>query len=536
MKKTALSWPKISAFPPLLLLNSRTADNPDPELLLAAIEGFLSTCRRPAALEYGENPIPLRNGCFALEIRSGRLSIEIWDETRSVSRRILSVERHSTGVLDCTIHKFGGQPSRLTFLDLDRPQTVHRTRMGQRHSFAEQFRRLLHRHFPGWEVETLSAALDLQHSFSSVFPRAKVTRGSHMLAAMACPTPEDEPALLTFALIWHHHLQSRRRTQGQTSLCLFLPEAAGNLTAHRLRWLTGQSISPRLFRFNEHGSAGEVDPQDLGNLQTRLAAIYIPPRLSRETEALLHELKAFDSVGCLTELNGAISIRCRGLEFARVENNRILLGIEDKEEICQSRHFEVTNFAAVLSSTSASEQSAVASASDATPPQFSERWLESLIRDHLPYIEPDLLPNPIHGQVLTFAAGDRDLIDLLAISPAGRLAVLELKVTEDLHLPLQALDYWMRVAWHLQRDELRHLFPGSALQSLPPKLFVIAPAMAFHSSNAEIFRYFSPEVEVERIGINSDWRNNLRVVLRLKGADLPISHATTSASGGGGFQ
>jgi len=513
-------------------LNPTTAQ--DPELLLTAIEAFIHTCRRPAALEYGENPIPLIDGCYALEIRSGRLSIEIWDETRSVSRRILSVERHSTGVLDCAIQKFGGKPSRLTFLDLDRPQTVHRTRMGQRQNFAEQFRRMLTRQFPGWEIETLSSALDLQHSFSSVFPRAKVTRGTHTLAAMACPHPEDEPAFLTFALLWHHHLQLHRRVPGQTSLCLFLPETAGNLTAHRLRWLTAESLTPRLFRFNAHGSAGEVDPQDLGNLQTRLASVYVPPRLTPESEALLNELKSFDAVGCTPELHGAISIRHRGLEFARLENGRILLGIDTKEEISPSRYFAVTKYAHELSTLSAAQQSAVAGAPDATPPQFSERWLESVVRAHLPSIEPGLLPHPVHGQVLTFAAGDRDLIDLLAVSYFGRLAVLELKVSEDLHLPLQALDYWMRVAWHLQRDELRHLFPGAALQGKPPKLFLIAPAMAFHSSNTDIFRYFSPEVEVERIGLNSDWRKNLRVVLRLTGADLPISHGSSSASGGGG--
>ncbi len=509
--------------------------NPGPEHLLAAIEAFLATCRRQAALEFGENPIPLLAGCYALEIRSGRLSIEIWDETRSVSRRIMSVERHTTGVLDCAIQKFGGQASRLTFLDLDKPQTVHRRRMGQRQNFAEQFRRMLQRQFPGWEVETLSAALDLQHSFSSVFPRAKVTRGGHTLAAMACPSTDDEPALLTFALIWHHYLQSRRRVPGQTSLCLFLPEGSGNLTAHRLRWLTAQSSCPRLFRFNEHGSAGEVDPQDLGNLQTRLASIYVPARLTPEMESLLSELKSFDGVSHLPELNGAISIRFRGLEFARLEGGCIFLGIEDKKEIAVTSIFEVTNFAAQLSTFSAAQQSAATtSAPDATPPQFSERWLESLTRSHLSAIDPGLLNEPVHGQVLTFAAGDRDLIDLLAVSQTGRLALLELKVAEDLHLPLQALDYWMRVDWHLQRNELRHLFPDSVLESRPPKLFVVAPAMAFHSSNTDIFRYFSPEIEVERIGLNSDWRKNFRVVMRLTGADLPISHGSSNASGGGG--
>jgi len=484
----------------------------DPELLLVAIETFLTACRRPAALEYGENPIPLTPGYYALEIRSGRLSIEIWDETRSVSRRLLSVERHSTGVLDCVIHKFGGKPSRLTFLDLDRPQTVHRKRMGHRQNFAEQFRRMLQRQFPGWEVETLSSALDLQHSLSSVFPRAKVTRGGHILAAMACPDPQDEPTLLTFALIWHHHVRSHRRVQGQTSLCIFLPETAGNLTAHRLRWLTGESLSTRLFRFNAHGSAGEVDARDLGNLETRLASLFVAPPLTAETEALMNELKSLDGVGCSPELGGAISVRSRGLEFARLENGRILLGIETKTELPASQFSEVTNFAAQLSHLATA------------PPQYSERWFESVVRSHMPLIEPHLLPHPIHGQVLTFAAGDRDLIDLLALSPSGRLAVLELKVAEDPHLPLQALDYWMRVAWHLQRGELRQLFPGNVLENKPPKLLLIAPAMTFHSSNADLIRYFSPDIEIERIGVNSDWRKSLRVVLRLKGAEAPISH------------
>ena len=35
----------------------------------------------------------------------------------------------------------------------------------------------------------------------------------------------------------------------------------------------------------------------------------------------------------------------------------------------------------------------------------------------------------------------------------GRLAVVELKADEDIHLPLQGLDYWSRVEWHHARGE-----------------------------------------------------------------------------------
>ena len=510
-----------------------------PDLLQIAIETFLDACRHPAVLEYGENAIPLTQGCYSLEIRSGKLFIEIWEEKRSVSRRILTIERTSVGILDCSVQRFGGKPGRLTFLDLERPQTAHRTLCGTRQNFAEQFRSMLQRQFPGWEVEALSSALDLQRSFSSVFPRAKLVRGNHILAAMACPGPQDEPGLLAFALIWHNHVRLSEHARGQTSLILFLPESAGNLTAQRLRWLRGESLTPRIFRFNEHGSAGEIDPQDLGNLQTRVTSLYIPPHLTPELEGLLSRIEKIDGVGYLPELNGSISIRSRGLEFARIENRRLFLGIESKEEISVSRIGAVAQFAETLSALAAAAGSAVPGshakashngqsngsyARKSTPPHYSERWFESAVRSNLALVDPELILNPIHGQVISFAAGDRDLIDLLAVSGAGRLFILELKTAEDIHLPLQALDYWMRVAWHLERDELRHLFPGTVLENRPPKLMLVAPAMTFHSSNATLLRYFSPEIEVERVGVNLDWQQSFKVVMRLKSADVPISH------------
>jgi hypothetical protein len=356
-------------------------------------------------------------------------------------------------VLDCTVHRFGGKPGKLTFLDLDRPQTAHKALAGARQNFTEQFRRMLSRQFPGWEISTLSCGMDLQRSFSPVFPRARLVRGHHQIAALACPDLQNESAMLTFALIWHSHLHTHRREGAHTSLCLFLPDTAGNLTAHRLHWLTGCPIDAHLFRFNAHGSAGEVDPQDLGNLQTRVAPRY--------------QDVAFNSDATIAATPQAPAI---------------------------------------------------------APP---ERLLESSLRLNLATIHASLQDKPVYGQVLTFAAGDRDIIDLLAVSSSGRLAILELKASEDIHLPIQALDYWMRIRWHAQRGELKHLFPGISIDGASPHLLLVAPAMCFHPSNATVLEYFSPDVDVERVGVNSNWRHNLKVVLRLKGADAPISHRSS---------
>jgi hypothetical protein len=145
-----------------------------------------------------------------------------------------------------------------------------------------------------------------------------------------------------------------------------------------------------------------------------------------------------------------------------------------------------------------------------------EAWLESQVRAHIEQIDATLLPRPLYGQVPQFAAGERGLLDVLGVDRDGRLAILEVKATEDVHLPLQALDYWMRVKWHLERREFqgRGYFPGVELRAEPPRLLLVAPALDFHPSNETVLQYFSREVEVERIGVGIEWRKELRVMFR----------------------
>lgn len=160
--------------------------------------------------------------------------------------------------------------------------------------------------------------------------------------------------------------------------------------------------------------------------------------------------------------------------------------------------------------------------SHATPHQ-PEAMLEAIVRANPSLFDASLLPEPVYGQVPAMAGGERGVIDLLAASVSGRLAVLELKASADIHLPLQALDYWLRVRWHHGRgDFARHgYFPALNLHPSPPRLVFIAPALQFHPTTETILRYFSPLVEVTRIGLAVEWQQDLRVMLRLEGARAP---------------
>ena len=166
--------------------------------------------------------------------------------------------------------------------------------------------------------------------------------------------------------------------------------------------------------------------------------------------------------------------------------------------------------------------------------QNPEAWLESKVRRRIREIDAGLLSAPVYGQVPAFAARDRGVMDLLAVDHCGRLSVLELKAFEDVQLPLQALDYWMRVKWHAERGEFqpRGYFPssetGRELLREPPRLLLVSPALQMHPSNERVLRYFSPAIPVERVGVGLQWRKELKVVFR-SGSNNPHVHPNLPA-------
>jgi len=52
------------------------------------------------------------------------------------------------------------------------------------------------------------------------------------------------------------------------------------------------------------------------------------------------------------------------------------------------------------------------------------------------------------------------------------------------------------------------------LQSAPPVVYLVAPALRFHPTTETILSYLTPEMEVVRVGLVEDWRRGLRVSMR----------------------
>jgi hypothetical protein len=131
-------------------------------------------------------------------------------------------------------------------------------------------------------------------------------------------------------------------------------------------------------------------------------------------------------------------------------------------------------------------------------------------------------PPHVYSQVPAFSASDRAMIDVLTCTRDRRLAVLELKADEDIHLPLQGLDYWARVNWHQQRGEFQQYgyFPGLELSPRPPLLFLVAPSLRVHPAVDAVLRYYSTEIEWTLAGVDERWREGMKIIYRKTAATV----------------
>jgi len=465
--------------------------------VLQQLEQFLAGATLPALLEPGEPILPLTDSNHSLELKPSHVLFQAWEEHRNLTRRVVRVHQPERGKLELAVKLFGGKEGKLLLLDLASPRTAEWRKRGRKLEFRERFRQFLTRQFPDWVPHEVSAEANLEQSLSPAFPRAFLRRGAHGIAAIAAPPDVNDPSgILSFGLIWLQYLRERERKTAITELVLLLPAGREKQTALRLLFL-GQPCS--LFIYGEDDEAVKIDPRDAGNLDTILAPCHRGPAASSPAVQELAQVPGFEQV---QQPDGTASLRIHGLEFARSPGH-----VSAAELLTHAR--ELSRLRNEPGSLLHSRE--------------PERWLESQVRAFPNQVDPSLRTLPLYGQVPAFTGDDRGIADLLAVEHSGRLVVLELKASADLHLPLQALDYWMRVAKHVAAGDFTAagFFPGIELSPAPPKLLLVAPSLEFHSTAETILSFFLPSVEVQRVGLGANWRKDIRVMFRLNGADRP---------------
>jgi hypothetical protein len=495
------------------------------EPISSAIELFLRTAKRPVALDPGEEAIALGADNLVLTARGASLTLECWSETRNLSRRVRGIRAQRRGRLELEVERFGGRLGTLLLVDVENPANADASRRGARLQYRERFRRSLLRQFAGWKLAELSTETDLHHSLSPSYPLALLRRGATGWAAIGAGEDALDPdGALSFGLIWLDYLRRREQKLAVEGLVICLPEGAERTTCHRVRHLDPGAAQYRVLVQDPSGYEQSVEPGDYTNFETRLepfrgALAGRHPELRPELENWVRRIASIDGVEVRERPGGAVSLLVRGLEFARTSGDVLLFGLDGFQG--QGRHVaggerhvqEIERLASGLA------RMRSADAENRTNPLYTRRpeaWLESMIRADPRKVDAGLFESPVYAQAPELAAGERGIVDLLGVDRDGRLAVIEIKASQDIHLPLQALDYWMHVRWHLDRGEFAAsgYFPGIPLSGAVPRLFLVAPALEFHPANEVVLRFLDPGVPVERVGVGLQWRQDLRVMFR----------------------
>lgn len=483
----------------------------------AALEG-LSACGPVEVFEDGELLAELAGMRFEVRREGKATLVHLWSEERNLVRRVLRMASHDDGHLVLDVQRFGrAKPGRLEFVRAEQQRSEARL---SRDKFRSRFRRMLAEKFPDEDLESLTSAADLEHSFSGSYTRGVVRRGQRAWAVMGVSGAEDAAtvdALLTFGLLWLDWTRERAQRRAVAGLRLFLPAGASRVTAHRLHAIV-PSANVELFEFDETARrVQQVDIRDAGNLATWLTPHREVEQTLASARAVLEKVRtlaphAIDAV--VPPGTREVALRFRGLEFARWHNGQLHYGLpEERRLLKESQWGQLEELVRQLAAHRFPE------ARDTGHTLYraqGERWLETLLLANPARLDAHLDPAHLYSQVPAFSAGDRGVLDLLGVTRDGRLTVIELKVAEDLHMVLQAVDYWLRVRWHHREGDFPRYgyFTGLELQARPPRLYLVAPGLRFHSATDTILRYLVEEIEVTRIGLNETWRKQIQVIFR----------------------
>lgn len=478
------------------------------------IEKFIEACEQPALLEAGEAPLPLRPQQFQIHLSARGAVLEAWDESRTWARRIFKAQAPQRNQLHLEAYRLGKKPAQVTLVDVADSRARPALERSSRGAFAEQFRLFLQRRYGGWRLESFRSEPNLQHSFSPVFPSAFYTRGQQAVAALAAPPRDTSFHSLSFALVWLDYLRQQHGAIAGSRLLLYLPEKHHRSPALLARHL--HHVQVEIWLYTETGGEYPLDGADTGNVESSL-----PPRYSRLAGPAwwMGFLAEYPEVDTLEEPGGRLSYRFRGLEFARLRpaafDRQPLLtyGLQRHLRATEARLGDVRGLIRELMALRE------AGAENRNNPVYAgepERWLESQVRRHLQQLDAGLLPELVYGQVLGSLSGERSAVDLLAISRRQQLVILELKASEDIHLPLQGFDYWLRICHHLHHNHFSHngYFPGTMISPLPPRLMLVSPALHWHPATDAIMRYLPAACQTIQIGVNGNWRGDFDVVMR----------------------
>ncbi|HTG86917.1 MAG TPA: hypothetical protein VL907_07785, partial [Pyrinomonadaceae bacterium] len=342
---------------------------------------------------------------------------------------------------------------------------------------------------PETRIERASLSPGARRGQPGRYARIILRRKRQRIAVAASVVPTGVGAVdafLSAALLWFQRTSERIRPPYIDQLWLIVSKGILNSTIHRVSLLRdGLRQIIKLFVVDDALSLLEPkdcpDRRELWKKRTQRFPPVPPASMTPQTMAIVDQ--APEAIDVVHARHGE-TLRYFGLPFARI---RSLMGVERVWFGIEGSHRRMLDDASAddwfnLLNDLREHRSAVAlDHRHALYRSAAEAWLESLLRKDITKLDPGLIIAPLHAQFRTARGGKLGIrpIDMLALRQDSRLAVIELKVSEDREHVLQGADYWRRVEAHRRRGHISKakLFGDRKIRDESPLVYLVAPTL-----------------------------------------------------------
>jgi hypothetical protein len=470
---------------------------------------------------------PMRNNECEIRVSHGRLIFSCWGDEGALAWRITGWKWTGEKLLLDATRRMGAETSKLELIPRASIRAMSATISAKRRERCRLLAELACARLQGLKVERAGLSAGVRRGQPGAFARIMLRRNRERIAVAGTVAESDRSnvdALLSSTLIWFTRACERVRLPYIHKLWLAVEKDCVEALTERLALLR-DDLRRTITLFQIDWGRQELTPLQMPSLDEFWLAK--PERFRRPAREMMSE-----SAQQITALApGAIDVvrsrhgetlRFHGLAFARVRRVMNKENVWFRIERVRPRLLDETaqeEWEKLLRDLEGHRRAEAIEKNHALYRAAPEAWLESLLRRDITRLDPGLRLAPLYAQFRPSHTGSSTRpIDLLALRRDGRLAVIELKVSEDREHVLQGADYWRRVEAHRLRGHISQskIFGEAEISDEPPLVYLVAPTLRFHRAFATLARTITPIIEIYRFDINEDWRAGVRVMRRTR--------------------
>src|SRR2546421_8176077 len=490
--------------------------------------------------EDGRLPLEVNRNEFDFSVAHGRLIFSCWTQRGARASRVTDWNRSGDKLVLQVTRRMGAEVATLELVPRASAKALVATIAAARQARCEALAQLVaqtlvcdstgedHRlkSVPLARIERATLSPGMRRDQPGRYARV-ILRLPHERIAVTATVAESDPrnvdSLFSSALLWFARAQAAPKRPPISRLLIIVE---GNIldAARQRHVLLRDSLRQRieLMKIDDDWREVDLTPAWERRYLWRKRLARFPPLIESSSTNKVGEVVAIDpgAIDVVASRHGQ-TLRYHGLPFARVRTvmgrDRIWFGIEgSRRRSLDEYHYR--DWTKLLGDLQTYRRESCRDRRHWFYRAAGEAWLESILRRDISRLDPGLIVAPLHAQFRTSHGGPTGArpIDLLALRHDGRLAVIELKVSEDREHVFQGVDYWRRVEAHRRRGHISSakLFGDREISDESPLVYLVAPTLRFHPSFATLAKTIAPDIEIYRFDINEDWRAGVRVVRR----------------------